>query len=108
MRTIGSVHVWGLLAALAGCQRSAPPKVNTPSTSSNSPVADERGMDVELGPFTLEVTPRLRGSREIVLKSGDQVVSRDGIKVEIRSSVNAHVYLGYCDKDSKLTLFPRE
>ncbi len=113
--TIGHVPVWGLLAALTGCQQKAPSSVNTASTSASSLAGLERGMAVavmpfilEVMPFTLEVTPRLRGSREIVLKNGDQVVSGDTIKVEVKTSVNAHLYLGYCDKAHKLTIYPRE
>lgn len=108
MRNIGSTHIWALLATLAGCQRAAPPRVKAPSVDRSSPTAGERGMNVEAPPFTLEVTPRLRGSKEIVLKNGDDVVSRDTIKVEAKTSVDTHLYLGYCDKDHKLTIFPRE
>ncbi len=46
--------------------RAASERGNVPFCYSDSPVVDERGMDMEAVPFTLEVTPRLRGSREIV------------------------------------------
>jgi hypothetical protein len=65
-------------------------------------------MAIEITPFDLEVSPRLRGSREGNLRSGDKVVTRDKIRVVAKTSVDAHLYLGYCDRDRRLAFFPRE
>lgn len=109
MTTIASVRVSCLLVVLAACGRSAPTGVNAPPAGSgNSSVSGERGMKVEPTPVTLEVTPRLRGSRDIILRSGDHVVSRDKIRIEVKASLDAHLYLGYCDRDRKLAIFPEQ
>jgi hypothetical protein len=34
------------------------------------------------------------------------VVTGDGINVAVKASANAHLYVGYCDRDRKLTIFP--
>jgi len=59
-------------------------------------------------PFTLEVTPRLSGSRDIILRSGDHLVSRDKIRVEVKVSLDAHLYLGYCDRNRQLAISPEQ
>lgn len=89
-----------LFAALAGCARTASPAVTAPARGDSAPAARE--------PFTLDVTPSLTGSRDAVLRAGDQVRTGDGINVAVKASADAHLYLGYCDRDRKLTLFPQE
>jgi hypothetical protein len=56
--------------------------------------------------FTLDVTASLTGSRNAVLRSGDQVVTGDGINIAVKASTDAHLYIGYCDRERKLTIFP--
>ena len=96
--TLSFARICGLLVVFAGCQRSALPPVQ----------ATERGMAIESAPFELKVTPRVRGSREATLRSGDKIVSRDRIKITASTSVDAHLYLGYCDRDRRLAFHPKE
>lgn len=105
--TISSASVRGLLVVLASCQRGTPPAVHAPSGAA-APEASERGMEIESTPFELEITPRLRGSREANLRSGDKVVTRDKIRITARTSVNAHLYLAYCDRERRLAFFPKD
>jgi len=79
-----------VLALSAGCHRGAP-------------VAS-----ADRGDLTLEVTPTLSGSRRAVLRPGDEVVSGDGIQVAVKPAIDAHVYVAYCDRDRRLTIFPRD
>ncbi|HWU90041.1 MAG TPA: hypothetical protein VN253_22415 [Kofleriaceae bacterium] len=65
-------------------------------------------MEIESAPFELEVTPRLLGSRNTNLRSGDKVVTRDKIKITARTSVDTHLYLAYCARDRRLAFYPSE
>jgi hypothetical protein len=85
-------RVWCLLAVLAGCSRSTAPSAG----SGSAPRAK----------FTLDITPSLTGSRNTVLRSGDTVVTGDGINIAVKASTDANLYVGYCDRDRKLTIFP--
>lgn len=84
------VHrAWWLFALMAGCARGVSP--GTPTTASE---------------LVLEVTISLSGSRSAILRTGDEVVSGDGIQVAVKPTVAAHVYLAYCDPHHQLALFP--
>ncbi len=80
------------LALSAGCHRGA----RSPAPPAGS------------GDLTLEVTPTLSGSRRAVLRPGDEVVSGDGIQIAVKPAIDAHVYVAYCDRDRRLTIFPRD
>jgi hypothetical protein len=54
----------------------------------------------------LDVTPFLKGSRTAVLRTGDTVVTGDSINMKITTSVDAHLYVAYCNEKSELAVFP--
>jgi hypothetical protein len=68
----------------------------------------QRPGDAKSSLLTVDVTPYLRGSWRRVLRDGDTLESGDRIHVEVKTTVPAHVYLVYCDRDEKLTVFPSE
>jgi Domain of unknown function (DUF4384) len=94
----GLARVVYFVAVLAGCSRSTSPVVVAPVAGDGGPSPSAK--------FTLDVTPSLKGSRNTVLRSGDKVVTGDGINVAVKASTAAHLYVGYCDRDRKLTIFP--
>jgi Domain of unknown function (DUF4384) len=80
----------GWLLGLVSCAHRAPP--SAPSTASSE--------------LTLEVTPSVSGLRHATLRSGDQVVSGDGIQIAVKPTTDAHVYVAYCDRNHQLAIFP--
>lgn len=85
-------RTWCLLAVVAGCARSVAAKAPPEGSSA----------------LTLEVMPSLSGSRNATLRTGDEVTSGDGIQVAVKPTVDAHVYVAYCDRSRQLTIFPSD
>lgn len=86
------VRIGCLCLLTASCARIVSP--DAPATASSE--------------LTLEVTTSLRGSRTATLRSGDDVMSGDGIQIAVKPTVDAQLYVAYCDRNGQLTLFPRD
>jgi hypothetical protein len=78
-----------------------------------SPAAlDERGMDVESRPVELGFDHSLQVRRSLTdvpreLRDGDSVMAKDRIRVHVRTSVDAYLYLAFCSRRS-FTIYPSQ